>query len=83
MPGGCRGCLQTLAARLAPSHLVGGALPGLWLVLVVGFCLLELGKVGLCAAKPPVALVHWPPSLPTSGRRGSGQKLFAWLLWCS
>lgn len=41
------------AARLDPLHLVGGALPGLWLVLVVDFCLLGSGKVGFCAASPP------------------------------
>lgn len=83
MPGGCRGCLQTPTARLAPSHLVGGALPGLWLVLVVDFCLLELGKVGCVLLSLLVAHAHWPPSLPMSGRRGGGQKLLAWLLWCS
>lgn len=60
------------AGPLAPC---GWVLPGLWLVLVVDFCLLGSGKVGFCAASPPGACcVHWPVP-PTVWRRGSGQKM--------
>lgn len=82
MPGGCHGCLQTLLPGWTPRTLWVG-LPGLWLVLVVDFCLLGSGKVGFCAASPRGARVHWPLSLPVWERRGSGQKLLKPPRWCS